>query len=232
MRLRRPPLWASFFALIGVCVLCALGTWQVHRLSWKEDLLMRIAAEGRKPLSVLDLGAVSEDFLFLPGTLEGRFVTDKFLFLGPRTLDGRVGAHLLMPFYVPDQDDYILVNRGWVEDSKRAYVLSSFDPVDDEVLRGVLRPPLQDNAFVPQNHPERGLWYRMDMSEIAAYFDVPLKRNAVFYLSPRVDAGEDGDLVPVGGPPQLPNNHFQYALFWFSMAGVLVGVFFFRFVRG
>ena len=35
---------ASLMALAGFALLVSLGTWQMHRLAWKEDLIAKIEA--------------------------------------------------------------------------------------------------------------------------------------------------------------------------------------------
>ena len=41
---RRFPVGLTLTVVIALVILLALGTWQVQRLAWKEDLLARIAA--------------------------------------------------------------------------------------------------------------------------------------------------------------------------------------------
>ncbi|MCB1783910.1 MAG: SURF1 family protein [Alphaproteobacteria bacterium] len=231
--LRRPPFWASVFALMSVLILCGLGTWQLYRLSWKTGLLAQIEqaydVDARIiPLHVKDF---SSDLLLKRGYLDGRFVYDKTIRIGPRTRDGAVGVHLLTPFYVPGEDVYILVNRGWVAlDAKDEDIRA--DEIQGAVrLVGALRQPLHENAFVPDNVPAKGQWYRMDLAQMSNYAGLPFAQNAVFYVE-GCDGCHGGQFVhAVSSKLELPNNHLQYAIFWFSMAGVLVGVFAVRFLR-
>ena len=47
----RKLVWPAAMTLAMLLVLLALGTWQVHRLAWKEDLLSQIAhAEAAPPV--------------------------------------------------------------------------------------------------------------------------------------------------------------------------------------
>ena len=54
-------LWLpTLMTLLGIAILCGLGAWQMHRLSWKEDLLRQMDAELSKDVSQILLD--SEDF--------------------------------------------------------------------------------------------------------------------------------------------------------------------------
>ena len=41
----RPRPWPTAIAVVGVAILLSLGTWQLHRKAWKEELLATIAQE-------------------------------------------------------------------------------------------------------------------------------------------------------------------------------------------
>ena len=222
------PLWATFFTVIAVFILIGLGIWQLHRLEWKEALLLDLEKE--YALNAQEVSLVNADFpekkLLLRGYLEGHFVNNKSILIEPRTMNGWVGGHLLTAFYVPEGDYYILVNRGWVPDDKNAKIEK---PEGHQHLIGAMRHPLHDNVFVPQNRPNQNQWYRIDIEQISTYMQINIVKDRVFYVE------DDGDQehYPVATTSQihLNNNHLNYALFWFSMAGALVVVYFFRFLK-
>src|SRR5262249_16313617 len=93
-------------------------------------------------------------------------------------------------------------------------------PVD---IVGVLRWAEHAGMFTPAAEPARNLWFARDPLAIAAAKG--WGNVAPFYV-------EQEAPVPPGGLPQpgkltvnLPNNHLQYALTWFSLAAVLIAVF-------
>jgi surfeit locus 1 family protein len=92
-------------------------------------------------------------------------------------------------------------------------------------ITGALRWPEQRGMLTPRDDPARNLWFARDPAAIAAAKGFP--SVAPFYI-------EQEAPVPPGGLPHpsalmvnLRNEHLQYALTWFGLAAVLVGVFVF-----
>ena len=56
----RLPFWGTILTICGICVLCALGTWQYQRLQWKNEILKTIDAE--YGLDVSKKKFLAEDF--------------------------------------------------------------------------------------------------------------------------------------------------------------------------
>ena len=42
-------LWPGVMTLVGLAILVGLGTWQLERKAWKENLIASIEAGARKP---------------------------------------------------------------------------------------------------------------------------------------------------------------------------------------
>jgi len=210
--------------LLGVCVLVALGTWQLQRLAWKEDLITRIeqqSAVETAPLSREDLKGQNE---FKTGTLRGRFLPDKDIRLIPRTYDGEPGAHILTPF-ITNEGATLLVNRGWVGVDKSAAPPPALQQ-DSLEISGMVRHLPRPNMFTPVNDPANDIWYRADLQEIMAAKNLETLAPVLFYQSCE-DARRAPD--PCGLALNISNDHRQYALFWFAMAGVLIAVYAVRF---
>ena len=110
----RPFLWLTVVALPALLVLVGLGTWQLGRLQWKNDLIdsfeARVAAP---PVAVPASGAAIDPIEFRQLDLTGRFLHDKEIFLTGRTYEGNAGFHVVTPFELADAR-VILINRGWV----------------------------------------------------------------------------------------------------------------------
>src|SRR5262249_32411523 len=95
--LRRPPLLATALAVLGVCCLCALGTWQLQRLEWKERLMadLEAAYEGA-PAASLNMKSL-EDREFAYGRITGRVLADQAFFLGFKVQGEKPGHDLIIP---------------------------------------------------------------------------------------------------------------------------------------
>lgn len=229
--MKSPPLLATLLMLLGVGILCALGTWQLHRLEWKQGILASMKAEYARNAADIKLSPadLEKDFEYTRGTLKGVYDYGKNIYVGPRTHDGTPGSYQLTPFELED-GSFILVNRGWVP--------QSWKPADEsaDVARqvvnatGLLRKPDQTNPFTPQNNPAKNQWYSINPTQMAAAYNIPSLRPYILYLEVKSTWGD----YPVPFPsqePEIPDNHLQYAIFWFAMAGILLAVFYLRFMR-
>ena len=79
-------------------------------------------------------------------------------------------------------------------------------------------------AFVPENNPVKGEWFFRDHRGMAEA--VGIKNVAPLFVD-SAEADLPGGL-PRGGQTRivLKNDHLGYALTWFGLAAVLVGVYF------
>lgn len=226
------PLWATVFTGIGVVLLCSLGVWQLQRLHWKTALLDTMAAETAQDPMAFELmrDALSrlekEGRASVRGFAEGAYLHGHAIALGPRTRDGQPGYHIITPFETLD-NTVILVNRGWVPLSMKETGYAT--PDGGTIITGTARLPQAPSRFVPRNDPAKEAWYRLDPATIAAAKGLQDVSPYVLYL--------DEEDVPGAYPKadaltiQPPNNHLHYAVFWFSMAGVLLIIYGLRFLR-
>lgn len=233
--MKKPPLIASVFTFFAFCVLCALGSWQLQRLAWKEDLLAKIeAAQNVEPSSV-QLSA--EDFTpenaYARGVITGRF-TGPHIPLAPRTYDGQPGYHLYRVFQL-EGGGAVLVNQGWAGLEFEVQHNSAdmfFDALIGQIqkVEGVITSPPQPNFFTPENDLQAWSWYQIDVPQIQSALDLDKRLAPMIFRAESVTQNAI-DLKPLGLPEAPNNNHLQYALFWFSMAGILLIVFYIRFIR-
>ena len=231
MTFKRPPVIATILLLVAVSVLCVLGAWQIQRLNWKRGLLTSINEAYANPAQEIESGndllqaqAQQGSPFFLRTSLHGRFLIDQSVYIIPRIHDGMQGYHLITPM-VLDDGAIILVNRGWVPAGMKD---SDLDPAaGSHSLTGLIRYPDRENAFTPANDPSENLWYTINIDEITKY--LKLDQEALpFIFYPEDQTGTYP--IALGQKPVLNNNHLSYALFWFGMAAVLIGVFVLRFM--
>ena len=85
------PFWGTILTVLGLSVLIGLGTWQVQRLQWKQDILVKLDAAYAgltDPQQVNQRPFSRQNFTegeFLYGHTGGAFLPDKAILLGPRT---------------------------------------------------------------------------------------------------------------------------------------------------
>ncbi len=231
------PFWATVFTLIGVMILCALGSWQVHRLQWKTEILAHVddafekVAIGEMPPFSLAADMAYEGFV-LGGSVRGTYLHDKSILIQSRVYDRVPGYHVITPFVVSRSDSppVLLVNRGWVPlEAERGEGFEIQYPDGEVEVSGMLVAP-PEAKYQPENDAARDMWYRIDIGQLQNFMKIKHLEPKVLY----VGGGDEGGYYPVpvmdGLRSNIHNNHKQYAFFWFSMALALIGVYLARFI--
>lgn len=227
------PLWATIYTIFAILILCALGTWQLQRLEWKTALIEELDAEYAKDPSRHPLGSapISFEGMIKRGTLRGLFLHDKEILLGPRTLDGKSGFHVITPFIL-DGDHAVFVNRGWIPaDKKNQETRKESNMTREIAITGYFRKGREaPSMFVPDNNPAEESWYQLDIRQFAAAREIDnIAADSIFMLEKNPQSAAYP--VQIAAQWYPPNNHLHYALFWFTMAGVLLVIYYLRFVR-
>jgi surfeit locus 1 family protein len=212
--------WASLvlpglMTLAMFCVLLSLGTWQVHRLHWKEAILAQIArAEADPPVP---LQAVPDPFTkvavtgHLRADLSAHYAVDvRDLPNGPQ-----IGTYLIQPLERADAPP-LLVERGWVPQLPSAPIAQ---PGGETTITGYIHAGL----FTPKDDPAARTFYTLNPAAIGA--SLGLRHVAPFIL---VALGPPPPQLwpdPAKHLPRPPNNHLYYALTWYGLAVELVVMF-------
>ncbi len=210
-------------ALTVFCGLMALGTWQVHRLSWKLDLMARVdarvhaaAVAAPAPPAWPGFDAAAEAYRHV--AVSGRFLDERETLVQAVTARGG-GFWVLVPFRA-DAGFTVLVNRGFVPPERRDP--ASHAPARGETtVSGLLRSPEPGGGFLRRNDPADDRWYSRDVAAIAQARG--LGPVAPYFID--ADASADPAEYPVGGLTVIAfdNNHLVYALTWYGLAALLAG---------
>ena len=231
-------------ATLSFIILCGLGTWQVHRLSWKEDLIATRVARIDGPEIVFSLGSDGRPILppiheieYRPWRISGHFDPATNVLLSATRIDGRTGSYRVSFLTITAPEEFsgrrIAVDRGFVPLQRDPETGAQTDSTQDggiveaspEVsVSGWIRGDWRPGWLTPANRLDDGYLISMDIAAYAAHVGVndPLP----FYLQagPNGDGSVDG---PRGRKPEiaLPNRHMEYAGTWYALAIVLAGVF-------
>ena len=222
----RPFLWLTVVTLPALLILIALGSWQLQRLQWKNDLISSFAARSAADaITITAANAELDDLEFRNLALYGVFQHDKETFLTGRTYEGNAGFHVVTPFLL-DDGRIILVNRGWVSEDYRDPVKRAFSRIDGKTsVSGILRRPGVKGYFVPENEPENGFWFTLVPSQINRHLGLGDTAIDQFYA----DALRTSDVVtlPIAAKTKLNlrNAHLSYAMTWYGIALALIGVY-------
>lgn len=211
---------------VCVLILCGLGVWQVERLKWKEQWLADIAiAQQAEPIDLNEnytLNYTLPDYQRVK--LTGTFDHAHEFYFPSRVHNGQVGFHIVTPLLTPMGQTY-LINRGWVPIEKQEAATRPAGQVEGPVtITGIARQPHPASRWQPVNDVVNNRWYGFDLSLM--YASVEIKTQPPQFYIEADDAPNPGNL-PLGGVTRLeiPNNHLQYALTWFSLAAILTGMF-------
>jgi surfeit locus 1 family protein len=203
--------------LVLLCL--GLGVWQIQRLHWKEGLIAQRAETLKAPPVAPPISLAGARRLVLRRTaLRGIFLNDKEILVHAIAPDGAAGFEVLTPLREAD-GRVVFVNRGFVPTVLRnRSTRMAGEPAGTVRVTGRIVLPTSPGMFVPDNRPERGAWYRIDlraMAKAAGLSDV-----APFYID--ADRTPNPGGWPKGGTalPELPNHHLQYVITWFSLAAI------------
>ena len=115
----RPLFWLTLVSLPAFVTLILLGSWQLQRLQWKNQLIDQFEARTAAPAVSPPLaGSLTAHSEFTRLALVGEFRHDQEIYLTGRTYEGNAGFHVVTPFLLADGRT-ILINRGWVAESYR-----------------------------------------------------------------------------------------------------------------
>jgi len=223
----------AIFSAIALSILCGLGVWQLQRLYEKEALLKRIdqslkADPVAMPFESEWLALKPDDYSYRKITVSGEFDhKHEAHFFGFIITDSRGGSapgyFVLTPLTLQD-GSRVIVNRGFVPEALKEKEQRALGLIEGPVtIQGLMRVPERRGLFTPTDDLKKNIRFLRDPAAIIASFG--LERVAPFIV--------DADATPVPGRwPEgghtvvsVPNNHLEYALTWFGLALVLVGVF-------
>ena len=204
------------FTLVSIIIslICfSLSIWQVKRLEWKKNLISNIEkAYNSDSININVLSGDLRNFKFKNVYLEGTFINEKSMFLGPRVNKDQVGYHLITPFLLKD-GRYILTNRGWLKE-----VIKIREPNKEYLIKGILKESDIKNIFTPKNNMEKNLWFYISTDEMSKFAGLRLEDNIFVDL---IGSNPNHKLTIINSStPKIVNNHLQYAITW-AILGLL-----------
>ena len=220
----RPTFWPTLFTIPALLVLIGLGSWQVERLNWKSQLIdlfdTRIAQDPVEPPASLEN---VKKWKYRRVQLVGVFQHEKEILMTGRTFEGSAGFHVLTPMLMQD-DRIIIVNRGWVPEKSRARGKRPETLIEGLVtVLGIVREDKRRGPFVPDNEPQNEVWLYVDTHQMASHREIvpvaPYYVDAIRAPGPYV--------LPIGASTEIAvrNEHLQYAVTWFLLAGTLLVIY-------
>jgi surfeit locus 1 family protein len=206
-------LFAVLLGLSGAGVLIALGVWQVQRLAWKEGVLAGIEARiSADPVTLPPVPDPARD-QYLPVFVEGSFTGAQLSVLASLKQVGP-GYRLIAAFQTVDGRK-VMVDRG-------------FEPIEETArkatgratIRGNLHWPDEIDSYTPSQPDKGGLWFARDVPAMAA----ALGTEPVLVVTWAADPADPALIALPVDTTNIPNDHLNYAITWFSLAAVWLGM--------
>jgi surfeit locus 1 family protein len=211
-------------AVVGFAFLAGLGTWQLQRLTAKQELIRQM--DERRVQNPVDLGEAvnlaetTGDVDYLPIKVRGRFAQDKEILM-LTTFEGNPGWRVITPF-VSDKGTVVLVDRGVIPDKLRAAPDSRIVTGDQEIAGYALWHRAGQSLFDPENDVAGNKWFWWDVPAMLSEISIGEGlKTAPFILHLDPKPNDPSFPRPVAPGETLRNNHLQYAITWFALALVL-----------
>lgn len=218
------------FGVAGVAVLLWLGFWQLDRLAWKEARLdtirAKMAAEPDPLIDHFKSTAPISETNYTRVQFEG-VMTDKeahvltsLKYTGPGSQSGP--GFLVLKEVVWNGKNFLL-DLGFVPDDQKND-LRPVGPV--RVVGNILNPDDYDASFTPDPDLEKNIWFARYLPMMGQELGV----IPFMVVVERAEVMKDGVWVPFDAVTPLPvslnipNDHREYAITWFSLALVWFGM--------
>ncbi|MGW8393500.1 SURF1 family protein [Pseudoduganella sp. HUAS MS19] len=216
---------ARLFWAAGISLACALflalGTWQLFRMQWKQELIARVnqrahAAPVAAPANPEWPSLTADNAEYRHVQVSGTLLLDRSTLVQASTQLG-LGFWVMTPLQTASGET-ILINRGYIADRKTG----AGSGTAQATVTGLLRMSQPDGDLLRKNDPASQRWYSRDVQAIASARG--LARVAPYFIdadaSPAPQAGQ-----PVGGLTVIAfrDNHLVYALTWYALALMIIG---------
>ena len=207
----RRMIFPVLLGLAGFAVLCSLGLWQVQRMEWKRGYLAEI--EARIAAAAVTLPRVPDPATdrYLPVFAQGAFTGEALEVLSSTNLGG-VGVRVVEVFETDGRR--VLVDRGYLPEAAR----TTLRGVTEARVEGNLHWPQDSDRFTPPPDAATGLWFARDVAAMAQALGT--EPTLIVARSP---TGDGIAPMPVD-TSGIPNDHWGYAITWFSLAAVWAGM--------
>ncbi|WP_440924153.1 SURF1 family protein [Candidatus Pelagibacter sp.] len=195
----------SVFIIFFIFVFIGLGTWQIIRLNWKNNLILEIENSLKNPPVEL---AQSNKENFLKIKTSGSIDFDKQIYLYNLNESGTPGFEVINPITIGDEN--FLINRGWIPFEKKG--AQEINVFDQKNIIGTLRLQGRKNIFKPDNDLDENYWFSLNREDILKFTGKNFSKY-IIYLDGNYELPRPKKITA-----NISNNHQKYAITWFSLA--------------
>jgi surfeit locus 1 family protein len=204
----------NIFVLSVITLFCALGTWQLVRLQWKNTLIDQIS-EGLKSSPINYSEKIKANYQRV--TIEGNYDFEKQIYLYSLNDKGQPGYDVITPFKSLNSEN-VLVNRGWIESN-----LKNNDIINRTInnkIQGLILKNVKPNVFKPENDTEANIWFSINLEQIQEVTGKNFNNYILYLENKKINIPKPKKITI-----DLPNNHLKYAITWYSISISIFGYF-------
>jgi surfeit locus 1 family protein len=195
----------SVFVIFFILVFIILGSWQIIRLNWKNNLILEIENSLKNPPVEL---TQSNKKNYLKIKTSGFIDFDKQIYLYNLNEKGTPGFEVINPIVI-DNENY-LINRGWIPFEKKGSKEINF--FDGNNIIGTLKLQGKKNIFKPDNDIKENYWFSLNRDDILKFTGKEFSKYLI-YLDENYEFPKPKKITA-----NISNNHKKYAITWFSLA--------------
>ena len=214
------------FSIFFVIVFVFLGVWQVERAAHKEGLLQAFNSEQESP--PIRLTSQSPDWSRV--FVDGIFDSSRQILIDNQIHKGKVGYKIFTPFRF-DDNKIVLVDRGWIAQGQSRSDLPQLNILEKKsrIIATVTSP---EQGVLAGSELLTNEWPRVSQTKavevIASAFKEPIL-DIVLVLDP--GSSQITEFIEIKPFSITPVKHYGYAMQWFTMSIVLLGMFLYALKR-
>ena len=214
------------FSIFFVFVFVFLGIWQIERAANKEGLLQDFNSEQESPPTRLTSQSPNWSRVFVDGV----FDSSRQILIDNQIHNGKVGYKIFTPFRF-DDNKIVLVDRGWIAQGQSRSDLPQLNILEKKsrIIATVTSP---EQGVLAGSELLTNEWPRVSQTKavevIASAFKEPIL-DIVLVLDP--GSSQITEFIQIRPFAITPVKHYGYAMQWFTMSIVLLGMFLYALKR-
>lgn len=216
----KPKLWMTIATLLVMALCIRLGIWQYNKAQARIEAQQQIdtglsQAPVQLPASIDD----KDVWRFKRVTFKGVYMPEYEILLDNRVHNTKAGYQIVTPVKVVGDDQYVLINRGWIEGKLNRELPVYETPTGEHTFVGDLFFPIDKVFSLEAKHDGNAkwlpLWQHIDMPRYQSQVPFDVKAYMV-RLAPDSQAG--GFVREWPAPKNRISLHLGYAYQWFGFA--------------
>jgi surfeit locus 1 family protein len=196
----------SIFVFFSIILFCSLGTWQIYRLQWKQNLINQIS-QGLKSSPVQYFPNIKKNYQRV--TLNGEYHFENQIYLYSLNDKGKPGFDVITPFKTTRKEN-VLINRGWI---KKNFKNNSEINLPSKKIIGMLRSANRKNFFTPDNNINKNIWFSINLEDVYKITGKKFNKFIVYLEDQNIEIPKPKKITV-----KVSNNHLIYAITWYSIS--------------